>query len=133
MLKQQFKNQFVDVRDYVLGYSQSIKARREKDLILQIIFDNIPKVKIVAFDYNWGILNEFDVVCDAIVKLSSIVIDLGLVCFTDPYCVLIKNHMYMLYNTLKKGLIAYGCRNRGGECDVSPAALILIAEQVVDL
>ena len=110
MLKRQIQNQRgVDIGCYIFEYTINIKAAKERDLLIKIIFDGKPKTRYMSWDYNWGIKPNFEIVCDALLKLSGTMIELGMVSWKDPAAIYMKNHVAHLFNTLKNGLIAHGC------------------------
>jgi hypothetical protein len=110
MLKRQLQNQSgIDIGCYIFEYTINIKAAKERDLLIKIIFDGKPKSRYMAWDYNWGIKPDFEIVCDALLRLSGIKTELGLLELRDPAAIYLKNHVAHLFNTLKTGLITYGC------------------------
>lgn len=110
MLRRQLKNQEeVDIGRYIFEYTINIKSAKERELIIKTIFDGSPKARYMSWEYNWGIKPDFEPVCDALLHLSGIIVELGMVPWKDPAAIYIKNHIKHLFNTLKNGLIAHGC------------------------
>jgi hypothetical protein len=112
MLKQQLRNQNdLTLQEYIIHYTDQARLRVEKELILNIIFKNIPRVKYLPFDFNWHIKPGFEHVTSAIIKLTGITTELKLHDWNDPMCMHIKNHLIHIFTILQDGLKFYGCHN----------------------
>lgn len=109
MLKRQLQKAQLDIGCYIFEYAYNIKAVAERDLLIKTIFHGSPKARYISWDYNWCIRPGFDIVCDALLHLSGIKIELGLLGLRDPASIYIKTHIEHTFNTLRDGLIAYGC------------------------
>lgn len=109
MLKRQLQNAAVNVGCYIFEYAYNIKAAKERDLLVKAIFDGSPKARYMSWDYNWCIRPGFDVVCDALMRLSGIKVELGLMELRDPAAIYIRSHIDHVFNNLRGGLIAHGC------------------------
>lgn len=110
MLKKQINDQKnYKVADFIWHYLDSIDGK-EKQMLIDIIFSlQTPRIKILPFDYNWCIKPDFLVVTNALVKLSSIVIELKGRIWQDNSARMLQNYMNSIYKLLKDGLIAHGC------------------------
>ena len=138
MLKQLLQKQpqqDVNISDYILSFAENIQNKYEKNILLNVIYHNKPRVKFMPFDYNWGIYPNFKQVSDAIIKLTGIIVSLNTYKWTDPDCLYLKNHLTYLYNILKDGLIAYGCSNPPEVKNISTTqdTIIEIAEQILKI
>jgi hypothetical protein len=136
MLKQQFEKQnTLNLQQYVEDYSNCIQNEKEKVLLQNIIFHNIPKIKCIPYDFDWNVCKDFRVVSRAILKMTTINTELKICIFNDPMSIHIRNHMTHVLNTLKSGMYSYGCTNPPCKiaCDVGCDKIMSLAQQVMGL
>lgn len=119
MLKQTLQQQKIDIACYIFEYTFNIKNIVERELLTKIIFEGKPKVRYISWDYNWGIKQDFQSVCDALIHLSGITIELNMLNWKEPTSIYMKNYIVHIFKTLKDGLIAYGCLYPPYTVDVS--------------
>lgn len=135
MLKQQFDDlRLQTLFEYVSHNIDKIKSDFEKQLMSSVIFGS-PRVKYLPFDYNWTIKKEFDIVTDALVKLSSIVVALRAENWQDTHSLLIKNYVHVVYANLRNGLLLYGCITPPYKLPmkITKEAILQTAQQVLEL
>lgn len=83
----------------------------EKNKIENIIFLNYkyPNIKCLAFDYNWGINQEYNIIISASMKIFKILNILKFHKFSDESIYKINLYLENINSLLKNGLILYGC------------------------
>lgn len=110
-LKPMNMNEEVNIRENIIKLAQNINIQGEKENIIKLIFVKTQKhtVKYMSFDFNWIIKPDFDIVQDALIKLSSIITTLKMYTFKDTYSKIVVDHIISLNKILKDGLIAHGC------------------------
>jgi hypothetical protein len=113
-----------------------IETEDEKDLLMQILFEKTEEHKVVflPYDLSWNVKPEFEGVCDALIKMSSIILLVNKyeAKFKDPRSKGILMDIRCLYNLLKEGLRELGCRTppflKG--TDLDPSDVMFTAQEI---
>lgn len=94
---------------------QKIKDVDERALIEMAIYkkNSLHCAKVVPFDYNWILKKEFEVVLDAVVKLSEVLFVLRNVCegTNDIEVRGCQSIVEEVYRMMREALRELGCKN----------------------
>lgn len=134
MLKKEL-TETTSIDSYIKICAKFIKPHQEAELLVDIIYNRLPKVKFLPFDYNWSIKPHFHIVTVALTKLSTIITNLNLIEWTHTNSIRIQSYMYNIYNKLKNGLIAIGCNNPPYKINISTNedTIIELARQIISM
>lgn len=98
-----------------LSHISMISSDYERDLLERIIFTrtSLNKVRLIPFDFNWILKKEFNVVLDAIIALSGVIIGLKNTqqAFKEDKSKQCIIDIEILYRLLKEGLREHGCKH----------------------
>ncbi len=102
----------VDAIEYFIDFIQST---HEKSLLTSLIFNksSYHKITWIPFDYNWIIMKDMGVVCDALVKLGQIklVIKHWNALIKSVEAARVIMFIDTTFDNLHKYLVIYGCKN----------------------
>lgn len=136
MLKQQLhKKDNVDVAEYITNYASNIKNQKEGSYFMDIVFNGQTRAKYLPFDYNWSILPSYEIVVQALIRLSGTVTELKRHEWRDPAVIYLVNHVSYIFGLLKDGLIAFGCKRppKRVELTTTSDTILEMAQQVVNM
>jgi hypothetical protein len=101
----------ININKYIFKHFENIRSKNEYEKLFKILFDKpILSIKYLPFQYNWVILPDYDIVTQALIKLSCIKIQLNKTELYDGNSIIIKDYIIYIFDLLKSGLISYGCK-----------------------